>query len=231
MGKSFDVREQLAAFTGIAPLFPLPNVVHFPHLLLPLYIFEPRYRQMVQDSLDGHKLIAMALIKPGWVTTEDSPPIHDTVCLGRITGAQQIPDGRYYIVLHGLTRATIQREACTGQPYRSAELTLRPDPEASVSAAATDAQRHRLIAAFRRLFPRHDLDRILRRAIDEAVPLGILCDVLSDAMSLDAQSAQQVLAELDVNRRCRLVLRLIHGKLRRRGSPARIDWPPKFSVN
>ena len=153
MSKPFDVREQLAAFTGWAPLFPLPNVVHFPHLLLPLHIFEPRYRQMVGDSLTGSRLIAMALLKPGWVTTEGSPPIHDTVCLGRITAEQTAPDGRYYLVVQGLSRARIVREEASDRPYRVAELTLHPDPETPASEAAAAAQRRRLIGAFRKLFP------------------------------------------------------------------------------
>jgi uncharacterized protein len=231
MSKPFDVREQLAAFTGWAPLFPLPNVVHFPHLLLPLHIFEPRYRQMVGDSMEGSRLIAMALLKPGFETTEGSPPIHDTVCLGRITAEQTVPDGRYYLVLQGLSRARIVRESASDKMYRIAELTLHPDSETVASETAAAAQRRRLIGAFRKLYPRHDLDRVLRRAIDEAVPLGILCDVLADAMVLEAQEAQKVLTELDINRRCGLVLRLVHSKLRQRMKAARTTWPPKFSLN
>jgi uncharacterized protein len=231
MSKPFSVREQLAAFTGWAPLFPLPNVVHFPHLLLPLHIFEPRYRQMIGDSLSGNRLVAMALLKPGWLSTEGSPPIHEIVCLGRITAEQHAPDGRYYLVLQGLSRARIVREKSSDRLYRVAELRLHPDPEMTTSEAAAGAQRRRLIGAFRKLFPRHDLDRVLRQAIDEAVPLGILCDVLADAMSLEAEDAQKVLSELDVNRRCRLVLQLIHEKLRCREQAARDTWPPKFSLN
>jgi uncharacterized protein len=231
MSKPFDVRDQLAAFTGWAPLFPLPNVVHFPHLLLPLHIFEPRYRQMVGDALSGSRLIAMALLKPGWLTTDGSPPVHETVCLGRISAEQNMPDGRYNLVLQGLSRATIVHEEDCERPYRVAELTLHPDSDAAISETAAAAQRRRLIRAFRKLFPRHDLDKILRRALAEAVPLGILCDVLTDALSLDAQDAQKVLAELDINRRCRLVLRLIHKKLGQRTNGVRAPWPPEFSVN
>jgi uncharacterized protein len=231
MSKPFDVRDQLAAFTGWAPLFPLPDVVHFPHLLLPLHIFEPRYRQMAGDALAGDRMIAMALLKPGWGDWDDSPAIHDVVCLGRVTAEQQTPDGRYYLVLQGLSRARVIREEPSGRPYRVADLELHPDPETAFSTAADDAHRRRLIGAFRKLFPRHDLDRILRRAIDEQVPLGILCDVLADAMSLDAQLSQRVLSELDLNQRCRLVLRLIHAKLHHRPRRRRTVWPPKFSLN
>jgi Lon protease-like protein len=244
MSKPFDVREQLATFAGTAPLFPLPDVVHFPHLLLPLHIFEPRYREMVADALNGERLIAMALLKPGFDTTAGSPPIHDIVCLGRITADQQADDGRYYLVLQGLSRARILQEEPDEQAYRIAQLELLPDPESSFSPAAADAQRRRLLLAFRSLFPKHNLDRVLRRALKEAVPLGILCDVLADAMSLESQVAHQVLAETDVKERCRLVLRLIQERLSAAstGDAAVLKcasaawgeadgWPPQFSVN
>jgi Lon protease-like protein len=245
MSKPFDVREQLATFAGAAPLFPLPDVVHFPHLLLPLHIFEPRYREMVADALAGERLIAMALLKPGWTTTEGSPPIHDVVCLGRITADQQTEDGRYYLVLQGLSRARILREETEDQAYRVAQLELQPDPEKTFSPAAADAQRRRLLLAFRSLFPKHNLDRLLRRALKEAVPLGILCDVLADAMSLESQVAYQVLAETDVKERCRLVLRLIQERLNNGSitegallkcavadcADTNVGWPPQFSLN
>jgi uncharacterized protein len=251
MSKPFDVRDQLATFAGTAPLFPLPDVVHFPHLLLPLHIFEPRYREMTADALAGDRLIAMALLKPGCMTTEGSPAIHDVVCLGRVTADQQTEDGRYYLVLQGLSRARIVREEDDDQSYRVARLDLLPDPENPFSPAAADAQRRRLLLAFRSLFPKHNLDRVLRRALKEAVPLGILCDVLADAMSLESQVAYRVLAQTDVKERCRLVLRLIEERLS--GAPAAggaalksanalksadrevpvadAGWPPEFSLN
>jgi uncharacterized protein len=139
MSKPFDVRDQLATFAGTAPLFPLPDVVHFPHLLLPLHIFETRYREMTADALAGCRLIAMALLKPGCVTTEGSPPIHDIVCLGRITAEQQTEDGRYYLVLQGLSRARVIREEDGDLAYRVAQLELLPDPERSFSPAAAAA--------------------------------------------------------------------------------------------
>ncbi len=231
MKKPFDVREQLATFAGTAPLFPLPNIVHFPHLLLPLRIFEPRYLDLVQTALAGDRLIAMALLRPGWTTTAGSPPIYETVCLGRISAEQQMPDGRYYLVLQGLSRAQIISEPCSGRAYRVAELELRPDEEGSLSANAADAHRRRLIGAFRKLFPRHDLDKVLRRAIEERVPLGVLCDVLADAMSLDPHLGQKVLSEFDINRRAALVMRLIQQKLRCRPSAVPAGWPPTFSLN
>jgi hypothetical protein len=123
------------------------------------------------------------------------------------------------------------REKDADRPYRIAELTLHPDPDLPFSESAAAAQRRRLIGAFRKLFPRHSLDKVLRRAIEEAVPLGILCDVLTDAMSLAAEDSQKVLTELDIGRRCGLVLRLIHRQLRPAKKSKRRTWPPKFSLN
>ncbi len=89
-----------------------------------------------------------------------------------------------------------------------------------------------MIGAFRKLFPRHSLDKVLRRAIEEAVPLGILCDVLTDAMSLEPEDSQKVLAELDIGRRCGLGPAADPStscgprKSRNGGT-----WPPEFSLN
>ena len=68
------------------PLFPLPNVVLFPNVFLPLHIFEPRYRAMVADALKGDRLIGMVLLRPGWESDyEGRPPVFPTGCAGLIT--------------------------------------------------------------------------------------------------------------------------------------------------
>jgi Lon protease-like protein len=92
----------------IAPIFPLPNVVFFPHTFLPLHVFEPRYRRMVEDALAGDRLIAMVLAR------EERPPtawpdVHALGALGRIEVAEPLPEGRYNIVLKGLVRVELAR--------------------------------------------------------------------------------------------------------------------------
>ncbi|MBC8116516.1 MAG: LON peptidase substrate-binding domain-containing protein, partial [Candidatus Saccharimonas sp.] len=84
----------LEHFSGLAPLFPLPNVVLFPHGLLPLHIFESRYRQMTADALNGEQLIAMSLLQPGWEKTPNQllPPIHSMVGLGQIVAHERLDD-------------------------------------------------------------------------------------------------------------------------------------------
>ncbi len=100
------------------PLFPLPNVVLFPGVYLPLHIFEPRYRAMVVDALDGDRLIGMVLLRPGFEQDyEGRPPVFDVGCAGVITHHERLQDGRFNIVLQGTERFRIEDEDHS-RPYR-----------------------------------------------------------------------------------------------------------------
>src|SRR5258707_5877541 len=93
------------------PLFPLPNVVLFPNVFLPLHIFEPRYREMVADALKGDRIIGMVLLRPGFEADyEGRPPVYPIGCAGVITNVEELPDGRYLIELQGLTKFRITGE-------------------------------------------------------------------------------------------------------------------------
>jgi len=106
------------------PLFPLPNAVLFPGVYLPLHIFEPRYRAMVQDALDGDRIIGMTLLKPGFEAEyEERPPIYPIGCAGLIAHAEPLPDGRFNIVLQGLERFRVIDED-QSQAYRVARIEL-----------------------------------------------------------------------------------------------------------
>src|SRR6266849_2978587 len=95
---------------SIIPVFPLPNVVLFPGVPLPLHICEPRYRDMVREAADGHEVIGMALLRGDWQPRYDeNPEIFDTGCAGKIVNVESLPDGRYNILLHGLREFTIRR--------------------------------------------------------------------------------------------------------------------------
>jgi Lon protease-like protein len=100
------------------PLFPLPNVVLFPGVYLPLHIFEPRYRAMVVDALHGDRLIGMVLLRPGFEEDyEGRPAVFDVGCVGVITHHERLQDGRFNIVLQGTERFRIKDEDHT-RPYR-----------------------------------------------------------------------------------------------------------------
>ena len=93
------------------PIFPLPDVMLFPNVSRPLHIFEPRYRAMVADALQGDRIIGMVLLRPGYEADyEGRPPVYPIGCAGVITQSQELPDGRYNIMLRGLVKFRITGE-------------------------------------------------------------------------------------------------------------------------
>jgi Lon protease-like protein len=97
--------------SDLLPLFPLPNVVLFPNVFLPLHIFEQRYREMVADALAGDRMIGMVLLRPGWEHEYDGrPPVYPIGCSGLITHVERLPDGKFNIVLRGLERFRVLAE-------------------------------------------------------------------------------------------------------------------------
>lgn len=233
MKSEFDVSDTLKSFSGTAPLFPLPNAVLFPHVSLPLHIFEDRYRHMVADALHGERLIAMALLKPGWEKHfKDEPPIHEMVCLGRITAAERLESGRYNLTLSGMERAVVVEELATGQPYRTARLELYRDLYPLSTSTDRDALRRTLLLAFRGLFPLAHAESMFARLFDADIPLGALCDILANALQLEVDERQALLEEVDVDLRGELLME----RLREAEVDAILDevicpFPPKFSLN
>ena len=129
------------------PIFPLPNVVLFPNVFLPLHIFEPRYRQMVAEALAGDRIIGMVLLRPGYEANyEGAPPIYATGCSGLISHSDALEDGRYNIVLRGIEKFVIHHEEppAAGRLYRTA--IIEPANE-----TISFSQRDQLRAARKRL--------------------------------------------------------------------------------
>ena len=128
------------------PIFPLPGVVLLPGTLLPLHIFEPRYRAMVADALSGEHTIGMAMMQPGWERAGSTPAIFPVGGAGRIVASEQLPDGRYDIVLEGEFRYRVLDET-PPSPYRVARVEeIRSIPFSSGEEAA------RVTREARRLF-------------------------------------------------------------------------------
>lgn len=108
------------------PIFALPNVVLFPGIPLPLHIFEPRYRDMVRDAMEGEKLIGMALLRGDWQRRyEERPDVFDICCAGKLANVESLPDGKFNILLQGLRECTI-REHIFDHSYREADVVWRP---------------------------------------------------------------------------------------------------------
>ena len=108
-------------------IFPLPNVVFFPKTLLPLHIFEMRYRKMMDDVLSGSNQIGMVLLKDGWETNYfGNPEVHEIVCVGDIQYFEKLDDGKFNIMLYGISKAKIVAFV-QEQPYRIAQVKFLQD--------------------------------------------------------------------------------------------------------
>jgi hypothetical protein len=137
------------------PLFPLPNVVLFPNVFLPLHIFEPRYRQMVHQALAADRMIGMVLLKPGFEAQyEATPPIYDVGCAGTITHVERLPDGRLNIVLKGVAKFRIDREDAPAGAvlYREGHVAVVADDISDDDRAQLQHQRAELEARLAPLF-------------------------------------------------------------------------------
>ena len=108
-------------FPKIIPVFPLSNFIIFPNASVPLNIFEPRYLDMVNDSMKSDKLIGMIQPKNS-KNKDDMPALYDVGCLGKIISFRETEDGRYLIELKGEVRFQIINEVNTDKKYRSVEV-------------------------------------------------------------------------------------------------------------
>jgi hypothetical protein len=126
------------------PIFPLPNVVLFPNVFLPLHIFEPRYRAMVREALATDLIIGMVLLRPGYERDyEGRPPVYPIGCAGVITHSEALPDGRFNIILKGIEKFRMTGED-TSRSYRLAQVDAIPDAVRDDERAAIASHRHRL---------------------------------------------------------------------------------------
>lgn len=226
---SFDPAE----FTGEVRLFPLPNVVLFPHAILPLHIFEPRYRELMQAALADDQCITLALLAPGWEADyEGRPPLQPLACLGRVTTHQRLPDGRYNLLLEGLARVRLLEELPPRHAFREARAELVPDVYPQSGAAVRPERQRQLLDRFRHLLaPVPDLQEPLAKLLGAGLTLGPLTDILAFMLDLGLEFKQSLLAEPDADARAeRLLSRLAEAPP---AGAARKRWkyPPDFSAN
>jgi Lon protease-like protein len=226
-----DEAPDLSGFSGIVPMFPLPNVVLFPRMFLPLHIFEPRYRAMTRSVLDGERFLAMALLQPGWQKGyEGSPSVHRILGLGKIVEDTALEDGRFNLVLYGLARLRLIEEQ-SREPYRTVRVeVLRERP---AEGPAYGRKRRLLLAFYAQVL--RQIAKGSAAAPPDDVPLGLLCDLLASLIAFEPAVKQSLLEELDVAARCDLLLDLLHrmnapGFATPSGAPAR-PWPPGPSLN
>ncbi|HUQ89484.1 MAG TPA: LON peptidase substrate-binding domain-containing protein [Vicinamibacterales bacterium] len=192
------------------PIFPLPTVVLFPNVFLPLHIFEPRYRQMVAESLAGDRIIGMVLLQPGYEDEyEGEPPIYTTGCSGLITHVENLEDGKYNLVLRGLEKFTIHNEeaAMPGRLYRSAVISPLED---AMRAGDRDELRHE----------RKKLQQLLQPLFNEgissylpdAMPDEDLINALAQYLEFEPVEKLALLERPGALARCRAMVELLEMK-------------------
>lgn len=183
---------------AIVPVFPLPHVVFFPRTVLPLHVFEPRYRQMVRDAVAGDGLLAIALLKPGWESDyAGSPPFHEVGTVGRIEDLEPLADGRFNLKLHGLVRVTFG-EVVSWKPYRS--VRVRPVPESGVpeTAPATVARKLDLLASHGCLMREFAGEQAHSIVLDETLSFESAVNGACAVLPIDAALRQELLEENDL---------------------------------
>lgn len=181
----------------MAPLFPLPRAWLFPHVVLPLNVFEPRYREMVEDCLDGPGRIVLGTIAAGH--EEDhlgAPPIEPIAGLGEIGRHERLEDGRYQVWLVGLARVRV-REVDSTKAYRQVEV--EPIDEDTPPGEDTEGLRADVSAAIQaRVEEMED--------VPEQVPLSALVDFLTLRMELPHEVMRRLYNEIDPLSRARAAL-------------------------
>jgi Lon protease-like protein len=133
------------------PVFPLPNLVVFPDAVVPLHIFELRYRTMVRDALSGERVIAMGLLKPGWERDyHGSPEFYPLGCLARFEEVEWLPNDCYSLVVRGLSRIMFGR-VVREYPYRSARVEVLPQEPCSEDDPLIMSEKYALLELYRSL--------------------------------------------------------------------------------
>jgi hypothetical protein len=201
-----DARQALEARDTI-PVFPLPGVVLFPHALLPLHIFEPRYREMTADALASDRLIAMARLEPGGKGEREGVGIAPLACAGVIEGAVRVPDGRYVMRLRGIARLEIV-EFVQEEPYRLARFRCL-DERNEADGSGVEEDKHRLLTVCAAL--RHETAGNPGQAtpINESIPFAAAVNTLCQTLNMDLAVRLRLQEMNDVRERCRLLIRLL----------------------
>ncbi len=224
---------ELPGFAGRTRLFPLPNVVLFPHVIQALHIFEPRYRELTEAALASDKLITMALLAPGWEPSyEGRPALQPMACLGRIATHHKLPDGRYNLLLMGLKRVRLLEEFPAEQSFREALVEVMEDEYPPLGAAGRQKIQRQLLDGFRRALPLlPDMQEQVEQFLGSDVSLGILTDILAYSLPLSLDEKLLLLGEANVDRRAAFLADYLTRMKGAGNSDSKLAYPPEFSQN
>lgn len=200
-------KMEIATLPEEAPVMPLPGAVLFPRALLPLYIFEPRYREMLAHALTQDRMFCAALLRPGRPDWKNEHDFFSVATIGLIRASVVRADGTSNLVLQGLERVRFTRFAGV-HPFPLAQITpLETEPSSSVESEALGAKVLDLYSKFKGTT--RELPANLERYLSELDDFGALADLMAGAFIIDPLRRQQVLEELDLKLRLRLVIKYL----------------------
>ena len=205
--------EKAQATVGRLKIFPLPSVVLFPGAALPLHVFEPRYRAMVDDALKGDGIFAMAQLALGWEQEYGgSPELLPLMCVGNISVHQVLEDGKFNVVVTGLSRARLIQEwpEAQGRLYREVEAELLPDP---AFEGPEEAQLRQAVVELTTRLPTEVAARLTK--VTARLRGGAFVDVLASTLVTEIPRRYALLCELDVKRRMQRLLEEVSGVMTR----------------
>ena len=196
------------------PLFPLPTTVFYPNTSLPLHIFEPRYRAMVADALQGKGEIGMILLKSGWENDyQGTPEIMTIGCVGKIESHAKLPEGKYNILLSGLYRFRILNEI-EGKLYRQAQVELLKEINDQDLIVGSLPIKQQLIEKMQQYLKNTSTEKEAEQSLnlESCTKLAELVDKIAYHFDLPAIKMQEFLEEQDVQKRVNSLHTLIELK-------------------
>lgn len=215
-------------------LFPLDGVVLLPHGLLPLHIFEPRYRQMSADALDSDREVTMILpaASESLLGLSEPVPLDTVACIGAIHQEQQLPDGRYLYWLCGKWRVRLVEEVAVDSLYRQARVVPILDYWSPQLQTRRELQRAEITSLLRRLLPEESeaVDKFFL-LIDEPSDAGTFADLVGYAAPVSLEIKRRLLESGDVDERLEILAASLREILQTQGKCEDLPFFPQFSPN
>jgi Lon protease-like protein len=206
------------------PLFPLEDVVLFPHSMIPLHIFEARYRKMVRDVLGSNRLVAISLqLEKESLEEGNIPRVANVASVGELVLAQELPDGRFNLVVRGRARIGIDEELPSDEPYRLIAAHEIPDDPAieATDIDEADAALRALVTGLAESIP--DGGELLKHVAAAQDTPAALANVVAASLIADAKARQRLLETTDVFQRLERLSNEVVALIDRVGKPGRAN--------
>ena len=214
-----DDAERVRRALPALPIFPLPGAVLLPHALVPLHIFEPRYRKMTKDCDAGLRVLALANIPDDRAAGEHPPRVLPVIGVGVLARVDPLPDGRFNIVLRGVARASIEQELPSGEPYRLVRAGALEPSRPAPSAAQMAQDLKRVVLAFSAAL-RNEETQALAQLTARAADPGDLADIVAGALLSSPRDRQAVLEAVEIEPRLELAMQAAAAALARTAANA-----------